>query len=227
MRGTIGILTGKGPACDGLSAWIEREVPLGTVQVERVPGNQIAWQRNYLVSHRLRPSDEWLLYLDADCIPPPGALARLLSHEVGIVGGLVLERVAPFQVCATHTLEPFQRYEAEDFLLEDQALRPAVAVGTGCLLVRRAVFDAVPRPWFRVGQIPGGEDLLAEDLNFCLRAAQVGFPTFLDPGVRVGHETRVTLFPGDAQVMAQFDGPLGPLPYRVPLDVEMVRDLHL
>jgi GT2 family glycosyltransferase len=226
MRGTIAILTGRGPACDGLSEWIEREVPLGTVQILRLPGNQIAWQRNQAVA-RLRSDDEWLLFVDADCIPPRGTLPRLLSHEVGVVGSLIIERVAPFAVCAVRTLEPFSRFQIEDFPASETLLRPVASVGTGCLLIRRAVFDALPRPWFRVGQIPGGEDLLAEDLDFCLRCAQVGFPVFLDPGVRVGHETKVTLFPGDGEIAAQFESPIGALPYRVPLPVEDLRDLHL
>jgi hypothetical protein len=227
MRGTIGILTGRGPACDALGEWIEREVPLGTVQVRRIPGNQIAWQRNLIVGQYLRPNDEWVLFVDADCIPPRGALARLLSHEVGIVAGLIIERTAPFAVCAVRHLEPFTRYQIEDFPYGDNDLRPVVSVGTGCTLIRRVVFDAVPRPWFRVGQIPGGEDLLAEDLDFCLRAAEVGFPAFLDPAVRVGHETKVTLFPGDAEITVQYEGPTGGLPFRVPLNPEVVRDVHL
>ena len=225
MRGTIGILTGKGPACDGLSEWLEREVPT-SVQIRRVPGNQIAYQRNYIIQQR-RPDDEWVLYVDADNIPPKGALARLLGHEVGVVGGLIIERVAPFDVCAVRSLEPFERYRIEDFPYERRDLMPVVSVGTGFLLIRSEVFDAIPRPWFRVGQIQGGEDLLAEDLDFCLRAAQVGYPIFLDPTVRVGHETKVTLFPGDGEVTQQFDSHVGALPYRVPMPVEDLRDLHV
>lgn len=226
MRGTIGILTGKGPACDTLSEWIEREVPRDQVQVRRIDGNQIAWQRNVVIQ-AMRPDDEWVLFVDADCVPPAGALPRLLSHHVGVVGGLIIERVAPFAVCAVQSLEPFVRYQIEDFPYEARDLRPVVSVGTGFMLVQREVFNALPRPWFRCGQIPGGEDLLAEDLDFCLRAAQVGYPVFLDPVVRVGHEIKATLWPGDGEITAQYQTPIGALPYRVPLPVEDLRDLHV
>lgn len=226
MRGTLGILTGRGPACDALSEWIEREIPQPAVQVKRVPGNQIPWQRNYIVQS-MRADDTFLLFVDADCIPPPGALAQLLRHAVGVVGGLIIERVAPFDVCAVRSLEPYARYRIADFPYEDRALRPVVSVGTGFMLIQRRVLDRLPPPWFRCGQILGGEDLLAEDLDFCLKAAQVGFPVYLDPAVRVGHETKVTLYPGDAEVAAQFESPVGPLPYRVPLPVEDLRELHL
>jgi len=223
MRGTVGILTGKGPACDALQVWLEQDVPT-SVQRIRVPGNQIAWQRNWVVE-RMRPDDDWLLFVDADCVPPRGALERFIFHEVGVVGALNVERVAPFNVCAVKSLEPFERYQVEEFPAHDVTIRPVVSVGTGFMLIRRAVFSALPRPWFRCGQVT--PDLLAEDLDFCLRAAQVGFPVFVDPGVRPGHETKVTLYAGDAELMAQWEGPLGPLPYRVTMPVEDLRELHL
>jgi hypothetical protein len=224
MQGTIGILTGRGPACDALQTWLDRDVPL-SVQRVRVPGNQIAWQRNYIVE-QMRPYDTFLLFADADCVPPRGALARLLSHaDVGVVGALNVERVAPFHVCAVKSLEPFTRYQVEEFPAHDRTLRPVVSVGTGFMLIRRAVLNALPKPWFRCGQV--SPDLLAEDLDFCLRAAQVGFPVFLDPAVRPGHETKVTVYAGDAELMAQWEGPLGPLPYRVSVPVKDLRELHV
>jgi hypothetical protein len=223
MQGTIGILTGRGPACDALQAWLDRDVPL-SVQRVRVPGNQIAWQRNYVVE-QLRPDDTFVLFVDSDCVPPRGALARLLSHDVGVVGALNIERVAPFDVCAVKHLEPHTRFRVEEFPADDRTLRPVVSVGTGFLLVRRAVFQAVAKPWFRCGQV--SPEVLAEDLDFCLRAAEVGFPSFLDPAVRPGHETKVTLYAGDGELMGQWDGPLGPLPYRVPVPVEDLRELHV
>lgn len=225
MRGTVGILTGKGPACDGLQEWLAHEIPT-SVQVLRIPGNQIPWQRNYIIQ-RMRFDDPWVLFVDADCIPPIGAVKRLLSHDVGVIGGLIVERVAPLAICAVKSLEPFERYRAEEFPMSRRDLQPVVSVGTGFMMIQRPVIDALPKPWFRCGQIPGGEDLLAEDLSFCLQAAQVGFPVFLDPAVRVGHETKLTVYPGDAEVVAQFEGPVGALPYRVPVLTEVLRDLHL
>jgi hypothetical protein len=223
MRGTVGILTGRGPACDRLSAWLEQDVPT-SVQRCRVPGNQIAWQRNWVVE-QMRHDDTFLLFVDADCVPPRGALPRLLSHDVGVVGALNVERVAPFAVCAVKSLEPFTRFTVDEFPATDTTLRPVVSVGTGFMLIQRRVLDRMTKPWFRCGQI--APDLLAEDLDFCLRAAETGSPIFLDPAVRPGHETAVTLYAGDTELMAQWDGPLGPLPYRVSLPAEDLRELHL
>lgn len=182
--GTVGILTGRGPACDELQAWLDTLPAPPHVQRCRVPGNQIAWQRDF-VAGQLRPSDTFLLFVDADCVPPTGALERLLSHDLPLVGGACPERTEPFEVCAVRQLEPYDRYRALDLARRGPEPFPVVSLGTGFLLIRPAVLRALERPWFRCGQVHPA--LLAEDLDFCLRAAEVGFPPYLDPTVRVGH----------------------------------------
>lgn len=225
MRGTVGILTGKGPACDALQEWLDRDVPQPQMQIKRVPGTQIPWMRNWVVE-QMRRDDEFVLFVDSDQVPPIGAIPRLLRHGVGIVGGLIVERVAPFDVCAVKNWEPFERFRVEDFPYSDQILRPVLSVGTGFLLIRREVFDALPPPWFRCGQV-GRADLLNEDMHFCMRAAEVGYPVFLDPTVRPGHEAKVTLYAGDGELTAQFDSRVGALPYRIPFPAEDLRELHV
>lgn len=225
MDGLIGILTGRGPACDELQAWLDHQ-GAAPEQIVRVPGNQIAFQRNQIVRRLLTHSD-WphVLFVDADCIPPLGALDRLASHGLPIVSGCCIERVAPFALCAVKTFEPsYERYRPEDLVGKTEPF-PVVSVGAGCLLIRREVFEKLDAPWFRCGQL--APELLTEDTDFCLRAAEHGFPVYLDPMVLVGHETRVALYPGeDGQVWARWPGPLGLLPYKLPLG-EVARELHL
>jgi hypothetical protein len=213
VRGTVGVLTGGGAPIDELGTWLEG-LPSG-VEVRKVRGNQIPYQRNKLVSEMV---GGWLCFVDADCVPPPGALEQLLDRNVGVVGGVILERRDPFQVCATRSLEPFERYLRSE--IPARGLFPVVAIGTGFVLIRREVFEALgARHWFRAGQIPGAPDLLAEDLDFCLRAAAVGFPSYMDCGVRVKHEIHGLVSLGDdGEIWAQWDGPDGArLPYAEPV----------
>lgn len=223
--GVIGILTGRGPACDALQRWLDRLPPHDPAQIVRIPGNQIAWQRNRVIEEAERLRASWVLYIDHDCVPPPEALPRLLSLDLPLVGAVIAERVAPFDLCALKSLEPYARYTVADLKGQTEPF-PVVGSGTGCLLIRRAVWEAVPRPWFRCGQI--SPEVLSEDLDFCLRAAEAGFPPYLDPGTLVGHAVDFLLWPGaDGQLWAQWAGPFGPLPYKVPLGAEMVDELHL
>lgn len=175
--GTIAVLH-QGAICTKLAHWLRQqpsELCLVTPQ-----GNQIPRQRNMAV-HAMQ--GDWLFFIDSDCAPPVDVLPRLLSHNVPLVGGVVLERYSPFYVAATKSLEPAEKWRADE--LPKDGLLPVPAMGTGCLLVRREVFDAVPEPWFKCGQlIP---DCLTEDTEFCLRASEAGFPVYLDCGVRVFH----------------------------------------
>jgi hypothetical protein len=213
--GTIGILTGRGPACDALQAWLDQLPPPPFIERLRVPGNQIAWQRDYVVG-QLRPQDTWLLFVDADMVPPHGALDRLLSHELPLVGGACLERVEPFDLCAVKQLEPYERYRAADVAGKGEPF-PVLSVGTGFLLIRRPVLAALGRPAFRIHPCgaPAMAALLAEDLDFCLRAGEAGFPPYLDPAVRVGHQVSVVLTPGeDGRIQAQWPTYTGLAPHR-------------
>lgn len=209
--GTVGILTGRGPAIDELGAWLDALPP--DIAVLRKAGNQVAWQRNRICEEF---RGDWLLFVDADCVPPPGALDRLLAHDAPVVSGVVLERRVPFRVCAVRSLEPFRRLSLLD--LPASGLLPVTAVGAGCLLIRRPVIAALGPHVFRCGQIAGAPDLLAEDLDFSLRAAEAGFPPLLDCGVRVGHRVEALLWPGEQGAMVQWEGGDGNrVPYREPL----------
>lgn len=224
MNGLIGILTGRGPACDALQAWLDTLQPYRPDQIQRIPGNQIALQRNRIAQVLLATDYEYILYVDADCVPPFGALERLLAHDLPIVSGAVVERAVPFDLCAIESFEPYRRYSLET-LAERSEPFPVVAAGTGCLLVRRRVFEVLSPPWFRCGQL--SPEVLAEDTDFCLRAAEAGFPVYLDPRVLVGHETRCVLYPGaDGTLWAQWFGPMGLMPYKEPLG-EIARGLHV
>lgn len=74
----------------------------------------------------------------------------------------------------------------------EEALQPRTvdALGAGLLLIRRdvaaAVAEAHPRPFEYA-------DGRSEDANFCLRAAELGFPSTLVPAARVGHIKAVVL----------------------------------
>lgn len=195
--GTIAVVH-RGTLSATLAAWL-RAQPRWT-HVVLPEGEEIARQRNWAAQ---RMQGEWLLFVDSDCLPPSDTLARLLLHHTSLVGGVILERRPPFDVCAVKTFEPTARYRLEE--LPAQELVPVLALGTGCLLIQREVFEALPPPWFRVGQLV--LDCLTEDTEFCLRAAERGFIPHLDCGVRVGHSVEAILWPHEeGAVWGQWEG---------------------
>ena len=74
------------------------------------------------------------------------------------------------------------------------------AIGAGCLLVRRIVFETLPRPWFVSERDQDGAGT-GEDLNFCLAAAAAGFLSYCDTELVSGHFTMVAMTPDLANVL--------------------------
>lgn len=180
--GTVVILH-QGKVVTSLLNWV-RTLP-ANVALETPQGNEIARQRNLGAAKGL--AGDWVLFVDSDSVPRHDTLPLLLSRGVDLISAVVCVRRPPWTLCAVEgpvTPEGIRRVELS--CLPRTGIRKITAAGAGCLLIRRRVFDLVPFPWFRCGQIR--PDQLHEDTGFCLSAAAVGIPTYLDCEARVGHD---------------------------------------
>jgi GT2 family glycosyltransferase len=181
----------------------------------------ISRARNQIAKEFLENFDaDWLWMIDSDMTWEPDALDRLLKvahpDKAPIVGGLCFQWHAP-------TMDGLYRrasyvsptmYTIEDERIMQVATWPknsmaqVAATGTAFLIVHRGVFEKIlteydwPLPWF-AESIYNGE-LYGEDVTFCLRAGQMGFPVFVHTGVKVGHKkTRIIT---DADYVTLEDG---------------------
>ena len=133
-----------------------------------------AANRNFLVERFLSvPHFQWLLLLDADMTPRPETVARLLSHNVDIVGATCYQRSGEYLPCWN---------ELTDKQPNENGLLEVASVGTGCLLVSRRALRAMSQPYFPLTPFGSGEDVA-----FCVRARELGFPVYLDTQLVVGH----------------------------------------
>jgi GT2 family glycosyltransferase len=142
--------------------------------------------RNNAVKHFLPESWSHLFFLDDDILPSDDAILRLLKDDREIVSGLYQRRTCPHLpiILMAQRKEdgnvqgyeyPYQTNPPKDMLLECDAL------GAGCLLIQRKVFEAMSPPWFRI--LPN----LGEDIYFCMKAREFGFKVYVDTGVRCLH----------------------------------------
>lgn len=137
--------------------------------------------RNKVAEKALERGAEWLLFLDDDHTFPTDLLPRLLAHDLPVVGALYLQRMQPFSpVAYTHKLDtghfvPIILPEHH----KDEVV-PVAAMGTGGMLIRSEVFDAMEYPWFQHGTA-------SEDIIFCERAIELGFTVHCDLATRMGH----------------------------------------
>lgn len=182
--GTIGVIHRGIVSADFAQSLACLHTP-GPVKTHFVEGSHIAWQRNQVIRQM---EGSWVFFLDTDQVCAPDTLLRLLAVHQPIVSGLIAQRHAPFRpvaFCGERQLT-WAEIPAEGLLEVDH-------VGTGCLLIHRAVINCIPIPWFAVGQID--PERVGEDLYFSRKAREAGLSLRIDCDVRVGHQTTVTVWP--------------------------------
>ena len=148
---------------------------------------------------------EWLWLVDTDMTFANQALYDLLAvadpEERPIVGGLCFAG-GHSDMCEP-TLYYFQESEGSIDIrrpvsYHPNALVPVDATGAAFLVVHRTVFERMaeefattpdgfqnPHPWF-AELIVAGESI-GEDMAFCRRARQMGYPIYVHTGVKTGH----------------------------------------
>lgn len=187
--------------------------PVNT-QIRSALGSDRIRGRNRLVTESLAQGAEWILFLDDDHAFGPNLLARLLSHDKPIVASLYLQRQFPFRPIAyTHREDDDKTYRP--LFLHDYPVNTGLvevrAAGTGGMLIRSEVFHELvkqdicePGVWFKDGEA-------SEDLTFCEKAGEAGFPIYVDLQARLGHCTTSIIWPSSdgtwsigAQVSADF-----------------------
>lgn len=176
--------------------------------------------RNVVVAQFLDGTDDdWLLWLDADMGFAPDTIDRLIlaageNLERPIVGALCF-----YQWVVEHGMDPLGAPQAGyayaptifQFVREGSAettpllrypkdtLVQCAATGSACVLVHRSVFEkmrdefAGPHHWYSRPVVDGRE--FGEDLTFCIRAGNCGFPVYVDTAVHTSHKKFVYLTP--------------------------------
>lgn len=169
----------------------------------------VSTARNKVVDKFLDEHDaEWLWMIDTDMVFDPHTLEALLFNANGdkgagekwspIVGGLCF-------AVNEGTLEPtmYQLHQDADGELftvrystyPQDCMFQVSATGAACLLIHRSVLEAMrdkhkpvsAYPYFQETQL-GPTHAVGEDVTFCFRAGQLGFPIWVNTGVHIGHQ---------------------------------------
>ncbi len=187
--------------------------------------------RERTVEDALSAGVDWLLFLDSDVIPPEDVFPLLRRHDRRVVSGVYyvpgVDSVvypAVWRLDDGGELKPVEVDDDGRILSETgevlatpdaSGLVTVDAIGLGCALVHRSVFEAVDRPWFRwtkgyeshpwdlshEGEVPG----ISEDFYFCHKVGQAGFDVHLDTSVQCAHEKRCLLTDDGAYLESQIE----------------------
>lgn len=152
---------------------------------------------------------DWLLFLDSDMTFDPDLVERLLEYadpeKAPIVGGLCFGFDDNGDVLPT--LYGFLDEDDQPDKLQvvrykewvPDSMYQVAGTGAACLLIHRSVLEAMrdfdhPRgkkgfndafPWFQEMEHNGKP--VGEDIAFCWRAIQAGFPVYVNTAVQLGH----------------------------------------
>lgn len=134
---------------------------------------------------------DWTIWFDSDMAFPSQTVQGLLRHEKDIIGATYKRRSPPYDLLG----RPYQGQPGQTRTVSVGQLAQCDGLPTGCLLIRRKVFDSISKPIWKVdikdGISPEGEDML-----FCREAREAGYEIWLDTQLTtmVAHLAEIPLF---------------------------------
>jgi hypothetical protein len=127
------------------------------------------------------PRTTHCLFLDTDIVPQDkNFLDIMVSYDLPIVGLLCTKKLPPFEPIIYRKDAPPEECLNGFWTAYTPGLNEVDATGTGCLLVKREVFESLRKPYFRF--ISAYEQGLyqSEDIYFLESARKQGFSAYVD-----------------------------------------------
>ena len=195
----IGIPTARYIEVDTFKSIYDLECPPNTeLDFQYFYGYNVEQVRNLMVNWSLINGFSWMLSVDSDIIMPKHSLQRLLDiqdNTRAISSGTYIQRKEHQRIPEIYIHNPetggHQHLPIEE-AEKDQVL-DVEAVGFGCCLVRRDVFENVGDPWFTYHSSLEFNKVLSEDVDFCMKAKRHGYQVVVDTGLKLGHISKTVL----------------------------------
>jgi len=143
--------------------------------------------RNEIAEAFLKTPAHYLMFFDADLVFPSNIVEHLLMMDKDITGAIYVAKSPPHYPI----LSKRDSQDIPHTLLEfpQQEIFQVDGIGTGCMLIKRKVFEAMKKPYFAM---PRNYELGltdGEDLDFCWEAKKLGYQVWANPMISkwVGH----------------------------------------
>lgn len=199
------------PNWPAVLSWLNVEWPEGsTHDFVRSGHGDMATVWNRVIEKFLASDCDWLFSCHTDIEFWPATLKRLLSWDKPIVSALMFMRNGPAMPhiwegkvedgrpgYLARMRETFHWYfnnhmeaiHTGSFIINPKpsdALYRVNFTSTGCTVIHRKVFEAIPPPWFMV-DTHTADGAGGEDRYFCEKALAAGFPSYVDRSCVAGH----------------------------------------
>ena len=137
----------SGPVSPSWALALKRLVIPGRFTLHMIKGVPIDVARNTLVKWALKDGAEWIFFLDSDIILDDYALVNLMQWKLPIVSCLywakkmAKDKYPNGHWCAWKSIEPEEPLDLKKHLPKGHRLVEVEAVGMGCCLIHRRVFE--------------------------------------------------------------------------------------
>ena len=165
---------------------IKSKYPFNLTRSNRLPLDR---NRNHLTETALKDKAvSHVLFLDTDIVPPCyDFMDKMVSYDVPIIGLLCTKRTPPHEPIIMKTNAPENEKLNGFWIKYPKGLVEADATGTGCLLVKREVFEKMQQPYFKFhSAYESGKDL-SEDVYFLTIAKAIGYKLYVDTEMTCKH----------------------------------------
>ena len=153
-------------------------------EVHMLPTHHIPKGRNELIQMFRKTEHDHILFLDSDQTIPVEAPERLKMLEQLVVSGLYAINLNGVLRWAVGLIPYGDNYTWLAGLPTNPM--PVGAVGAGCLLIHRSVFEKIEWPWFDF-ELGKGGNIKGEDYSFSRKCTESGIEIWLDPRILSGH----------------------------------------
>lgn len=160
------------------------------VHMECFYGYRIDQVRNLIVDYSIRNNFDYLFCVDSDIILPPDALVSLLESKQDIVSGLYVQRRQEEMIPEVYEKTSTGGLKNIDFKtipLNSPQLISIAGCGFGCVLLSQKVLTTLKYPHFEYHPSIDFKGTVSEDVDFCIKATQAGFPIYLNSKVLCDH----------------------------------------
>jgi hypothetical protein len=149
-------------------------------------GCYIHENRWILVQELLKYDCDYIFFVDADMKFRSDTLEKLLAVNKPVVGAAYNMRRFPLETTvkfadAFGNLIPKNADEIPTIPFR------CFALGTGCMLIKKEVFEKLPQPWFDFENGLDGKMMTGEDIYFCKQCYKHGIEVWCDPTCDIKH----------------------------------------
>ena len=178
--------TGKIPTRTVIS--LLQTVERGKVDPMIVSGSLVYDARDTIARFAVENDYDYILYADSDMVFSADDLKRLLAHNVGICSGLYVTRDGRNENVVYKKIITRRRFPYRQPKLiadnETSGFASVLACGFGFCLINVSVVKCMLKYYKSLFEPKWG---VGEDISFCIRARRLGYKTFIDRDVKLGH----------------------------------------